>query len=138
MLRYWNGTGLVPVIGSGGAAPVKDTTNNLDGTVSGGRFSVTFDATSTPSIMDLSGTVFAIVEDTTAGPPVTVATASPSANAAGWHNTSVFVTLKATAGGGTIARTEYNLDDRGWTTYTMPIPVLTSGIHTLRYRSTAS
>ena len=135
VLRYWNGTALVPVIGSGGAAPIKDTTNNLDGTVSGGRFSVTFDATSTPSIMDLSGTVFAIVEDTTTGPPVTTATASPSANAAGWHNTSVFVTLKGTASGSTIARTEYNLDDRGWKTYTMPVAVLSEGIHTLLYRS---
>jgi uncharacterized repeat protein (TIGR01451 family) len=138
VLRYWNGTALVPVIGSGGAAPIKDTTNNLDGTVSGGRFSVTFDATSTPSIMDLSGTVFALVEDTATGPPVTTATESPSATAAGWHNTSVFVTLKATAPGSTIAKTEYNLDDRGWTPYTMPIAVLSSGIHTLRYRSITS
>jgi uncharacterized repeat protein (TIGR01451 family) len=135
VLRYWNGTALVPVIGSGGAAPIKDTTNNLDGTVSGGRFSVTFDATSVPSIMDLSGTVFAIVEDTTTGPPVTTATESPSANAAGWHNTSVFVTLKATVSGATIARTEYNLDDRGWKTYTMPVSVLSEGVHTLNYRS---
>lgn len=135
VLRYWNGTALVPVIGSGGAAPVKDTTNNLDGTVSGGRFSVTFDATSTPSIMDLGGTVFAIIEGTATGPPVTVATASPSANAAGWHKASVFVTLKAEAPGSTIARTEYNLDDRGWKPYTMPVAVLSEGIHTLRYRS---
>ena len=37
---------------------VKDTTNDLDGTSSGGRFSVTFDDTSTPAITDLTGTVF--------------------------------------------------------------------------------
>ena len=50
--------------------PAKDTTNNLDGTLSGGRFSVTLDNTSTPRLMDLSGTVFALVEVTAPmGPP---------------------------------------------------------------------
>jgi hypothetical protein len=47
-----------PVLSSGGNAPAKDTTDNLDGTVSGGRFSVTFDGTSTPKVTDLIGTVF--------------------------------------------------------------------------------
>jgi hypothetical protein len=59
-LRYWTGTAWADVIGSGGAVPSKDTTNNLDGTLSGGRFAVTLAATSTPSITQLSGTVFAL------------------------------------------------------------------------------
>jgi hypothetical protein len=133
-----DGAAWVAVLGSGGAPPLKDTTNSLDGTTSGGRFTVTFDATSTPRITDLSGTVFALVTPATNGPPVTVATESPSANAAGWHNTNVFVTLKASATGSTSARTEYNLDDRGWKTYATPIPIVAEGIHTLRYRSLTS
>jgi len=59
-LQYWTGSVWAPVAGSGGLPPVKNTTNNLDGTASGGRFTVTFDSTSTPSITDLSGTVFTI------------------------------------------------------------------------------
>jgi hypothetical protein len=55
---YFDGTAWQPVLSSGGTVPVKDTTPNLDGTVSGGRFTVVFDNTSTPEITDLSGTVF--------------------------------------------------------------------------------
>lgn len=53
-LLYWNGTAWAPVIGSGGALPVKNTTDNLDGTISGGRVTVTLEATSTPTIMNLA------------------------------------------------------------------------------------
>jgi len=59
-LRYWNGATWAPVLGSGGATPLKDTTDDLDGTISGGRFSLILDNTSTPRVTDLSGTVFAI------------------------------------------------------------------------------
>jgi hypothetical protein len=59
VLLYFNGTVWGPVLSSGGASPAKDTTDNLDGTVSGGRFSVVFDNTSTPPITGLGGTVFA-------------------------------------------------------------------------------
>src|SRR5207302_10954756 len=59
-LLYWNGAAWAPVLGSGGATPVKDTTDNLDATVSGGRFSLTFDGTSTPKITELGGTFFAL------------------------------------------------------------------------------
>ncbi len=62
VLLYNTGSGWAPVISSGGAIPEKDTTDNLDGTVSGGRFSVAFDATSTPKITDLTGTVFTIAD----------------------------------------------------------------------------
>jgi len=57
-LLYFNGADWAPVHNSGDTEPAKDTTDNLEGTVSGGRFSVTFDNTSTPKITELSGTVF--------------------------------------------------------------------------------
>jgi uncharacterized delta-60 repeat protein len=59
-LLYWNGGTWSPVRSSGGSAPAKDTTNNLDATTSGGRFTVTFDNSSTPRITELTGTVFAM------------------------------------------------------------------------------
>jgi hypothetical protein len=59
VLLYFNGTVWGPVLSSGGASPAKDTTDNLDGTVTGGRFSVVFDNTSTPPITGMEGTVFA-------------------------------------------------------------------------------
>ena len=40
---------------SGGVNPAKNKDNNLDGTTSGGRFTVTFSNTSTPKITELSG-----------------------------------------------------------------------------------
>lgn len=49
-LFYFDGYQWAPVLSSGGSDPVKDTTDNLDGTVSGGRFTVIFDGASTPSI----------------------------------------------------------------------------------------
>lgn len=81
-LRYFNGTDWIPVRSSGGAAPIKDTTDNLDGTISGGRLEVIFDGTSTPTIMELGGTVFGMFEsepqlDAITGPsdPLAVGTA---------------------------------------------------------------
>ena len=65
-LLYFNGATWPPVLSRGGLPPVKDTTDDLDGTTSGGRFNVTFDDTSTPAITDLSGTVF-----TFSAPPAT-------------------------------------------------------------------
>jgi IPT/TIG domain len=59
-LLYFDGTAWVGVRGSGASAPQKDTTDNLDGTLSGGRFTVTFDSTSTPTLDGLGGTVFAM------------------------------------------------------------------------------
>ncbi len=65
-LLYFDGTFWKPVLSSGGVAPAKDTTDNLDGTISGGRFTVIFDNTSTPKITDLTGTVFTVsLPDTT-------------------------------------------------------------------------
>ncbi|MBX3733241.1 MAG: tandem-95 repeat protein [Verrucomicrobiae bacterium] len=61
-LRYFNGTNWIPVLSSGRLPPAKDTTDNLDGTISGGRFTVIFDLTSTPTILELGGTVFGMFE----------------------------------------------------------------------------
>jgi hypothetical protein len=58
-LQYFDGSAWQPVLSSGAVTPVKDTTDNLDGTTSGGRFTVVFDATSMPQITQLTGTVFA-------------------------------------------------------------------------------
>ena len=57
-LTYWTGSAWAEARGSGAVAATKDTTNSLDGTVSGGRFSLNFDDTSTPKITELGGTVF--------------------------------------------------------------------------------
>jgi hypothetical protein len=43
---------------------VKDPTDNLDGTQSGGRFVVAFDNTSTPKITELNGTIFGMIDTT--------------------------------------------------------------------------
>ena len=92
-LLYFTGTQWQPVLGSGGTPPAKSTADNLDGTTSGGRFAVTFDATSTPPITALTGTVFAIgALDTTS--PTCTASASPGTL---WppNNKFVPVTLSA-------------------------------------------
>lgn len=81
-LRYFDGVDWIPVLSSGGLPPAKDTTDNLDGTVSGGRFTVVFDMTSTPKITELTGTVFGMFEsqpqiDTITGPTGPVALGNP-------------------------------------------------------------
>ena len=60
--------------------------------------SVTLDATSTPTIMSLTGTVFALAPAVDVDPPTTTATADPAPNANGWNKTMVNVTLAATDG----------------------------------------
>jgi hypothetical protein len=63
-LSYFDGSKWVPVRGSNNSIPVKSTTDNLDGTASGGRFTVVFDQTSTPKITELTGTVFVVANTT--------------------------------------------------------------------------
>ena len=78
-LLYYTGTAWVPVLSSGGAAPTKNQTDNLDSTVSGGRFTVIFDGTSTPPITQLTGTPFSLAIDTT--PPAITCAANIRATA---------------------------------------------------------
>jgi uncharacterized repeat protein (TIGR03803 family) len=69
VLKYYNVSAQRwdPVISSGPSDPSKDTSDDQEGTVSGGRFGVWFDSTSTPKITELSGTVFSMAGlDTTA------------------------------------------------------------------------
>jgi hypothetical protein len=67
-LVYFNGSSWIAVRSSGSTDPVKNTSNNLDGTISGGGFAVVFSSTSTPKITELSGTVFAAAD---AAPAIT-------------------------------------------------------------------
>lgn len=71
ILKFFNGSAWIDVLSSGGTAPAKNTQDNLDGTVSGGRFQVVFDNTSTPQITELNGTVFAVAIPDTTRPTVT-------------------------------------------------------------------
>ncbi len=64
-LTYYDGSKWAPVLSSGGVPPVWNTADNLDGTVSNGRFTVVFDMTSTPKITELAGTAFGDGKDTT-------------------------------------------------------------------------
>lgn len=59
-LWYFTGTAWAPVRGSGGALPVFSAVDNQDGTASGGRVMVTLDATSTPAVTDLTGTLLTL------------------------------------------------------------------------------
>jgi hypothetical protein len=71
-LLWFDGVTWRPVTGSGGVESAKDLTDNLDGTVSGGRFFVRLDGGSQPSILDLAGTVFAVTGQPVNQPPVAV------------------------------------------------------------------
>lgn len=91
------------------------------------------------TFLDLAGnatdaSVGAISIDLTA--PTTTASPSPAANAGGWWNSAVTVSLAASDNLSGIASTEYALDGGGWTPYTTPIAVSTAGIHVLQFRST--
>jgi hypothetical protein len=96
---------------------------------------VVFDNTSFPQVTQLAGTVFALAAPADPKPPVTVATQHPRANAAGWNNTDVVVTLKATDDGSGVAHTEFKLNDGDWRPYAAPIVIAAEGVHKLRYRS---
>src|SRR6185369_6085669 len=97
-LEYFNGTAWLPVQGSAGQLPDKNTTDNLDGTLSGGRFTATFDNTSTPSITELYGTVFITVQaGDTVPPSVQSISASPAILSPPNHKmVAVKITVRAT------------------------------------------
>jgi hypothetical protein len=63
VLKYYNGSEWIDVLSSSGTEgipPAKDATDDLEGTVSGGRFTVRFDQYSIPKLTELGGTFFAI------------------------------------------------------------------------------
>jgi hypothetical protein len=94
-LQFFNGTMWVPVLSSGGLVPLPNTTDNLDGTTSGGRFTVTFDSSSTPLITALSGTVFAVAPPDTTAPTIQVPASMVASTDPG--NCSARVNYTATA-----------------------------------------
>lgn len=71
--------------------------------------------------------------DTT--PPVTKATTTPRPDRHGVHHSNVTVTLTATDDLSGVARTEYNLDGKGWKQYTSRFKVRGDGNHQLLFRS---
>jgi VCBS repeat-containing protein len=87
VLRFGNNGGWLTVKSSGGADPVNDTSANLDGTVSGGRFTVVFDNTSTPKITELNGTVFVM--------SIAPAVENPIANQSGTYGSAFSYTVPA-------------------------------------------
>ncbi|MBI2592086.1 SBBP repeat-containing protein [Candidatus Saccharibacteria bacterium] len=68
-LRYFDSVSWQLLKGSGRADPVKTTTDNLDGTINGGKFRFTLDDTSSIKITELSGTVFTATTVTPTPPP---------------------------------------------------------------------
>lgn len=68
ILQYFDGAAWQPVLSHGGQNPDKNTTDDLDGSTSGGRFIVVFDSTSTPRITDLTGTFFTIAPPAPSSP----------------------------------------------------------------------
>jgi len=60
LVLFYDGSQWASVVSSGHTAPANNTSNDLGGTVSGGRFEVTFDDSITPKITELTGTVMAM------------------------------------------------------------------------------
>ncbi|QAY69101.1 OmpL47-type beta-barrel domain-containing protein [Xylanimonas protaetiae] len=67
--------------------------------------------------------------------PVTTASVWPMPNAAGWNRTAVTVTLTATDDISGVARTVYDVDGVGPTTYISPVPIGAEGVHPLGFSS---
>ncbi len=111
VLYYFNGTAWLEVRGSGGAIPVKNVADSLDGTVSGGRFTVTFDGTSTPTASELNGTIMTF----STAPRRPVVTVSYTDESTGgpyvpgtWTRGPVVVTFVCAGGSGIAAGAAHN------------------------------
>jgi plastocyanin len=72
--------------------------------------------------------------DTT--PPVVTATVAGERDGDGAYVGAATVTVTATDTESAVASVEYAVDAGGWTRYTAPVPVRTTGAHTVRYRAT--
>jgi hypothetical protein len=94
----------------------------------------------TPDASGVSEAIFDIIEEIATGdtvPPVSAAELNTPANANGWHNQDVTVTLSATDEGSGVQSTEYSLDGgTNWLTYSEPVTLTEEGIQTINYRST--
>lgn len=67
--------------------------------------------------------------------PITQVTAAPAANAAGWNQGTVTVTLAAADSLSGVAGTHYTVDGGAPRIYTSPFQVFGEGIHTVQYWS---
>jgi hypothetical protein len=76
-LQYYNGSIWANVKSSGNVDPVNVAQPGLDGTDSGGRFTVVFDDTSIPKLTELTGTVFTMINPDNIPPVIQSVTASP-------------------------------------------------------------
>jgi hypothetical protein len=77
-LMYFNGTAWVPALDAAGQVATKNTTDNLDGTLSGGRFSIVLDDQSSPKLHDLVGTVFVLARRDHTPPKIVSLSVTPS------------------------------------------------------------
>ncbi|MBD0383644.1 G-D-S-L family lipolytic protein [Paenibacillus sp. WST5] len=70
--------------------------------------------------------------------PVSEASVSPAApnGSNGWHTSDVTVTLSAIDHLSGVAKTEYQINDGDWITYTGTIPAFEEGMYKVGYRST--
>jgi len=68
--------------------------------------------------------------------PITVATANSPANADGWNQTPVQITLAASDPLSGVLTTEFSLDGAGFLPYTAPLSITGDGVHGLAFRST--
>jgi hypothetical protein len=128
-----------------GAADVASTTYTLDGgaaTPYGAPFTVTGDGSHhiTFSSVDKAGNQenpapsLDLKIDSLA--PTTTATPDRAANANGWYNAPVTVTLNGTDNLSGIAVTTYSIDGGAAVPYTAPFSVSGDGTHTVSYSST--
>ena len=76
------------------------------------------------------------VPDTT--PPTVTATVGGERDGDGNYVGAATVTVTATDTESAVASVEYAVDAGAWTRYTAPVPVRTTGAHTVRYRATDS
>jgi hypothetical protein len=86
---------------------------------------------------DVSATFNVVPPPPDTTPPTTTLYTIPTANAAGWNNTSVSVNMSAVDNlyGSGVARIEYQLDSGGTQVYSAPFTISSEGIHTVAYRS---
>jgi hypothetical protein len=71
-------------------------------------------------------------------PPTTTLSTSGTHGTNDWYTSNVLITLSAidNGGGSGLPKTEYNLDNTAWITYTVPFTLSDQGITTVNYRST--
>ena len=140
---------LTPGDGSGSGVPAGNTWYRVQGASSWTQYAAPFSvgtpgsttyefySTDAAGNQETSPKTVTVKIDTTV--PATTAGLSPSADAAGWNNTAVQVTLTRSDGGGSgVAATYYTIDgvSQPLYLYATPFTYSTPGTHTISYWST--